>query len=108
MSVYIDVDDALKRVGGNADLYKRLLKRFLDGNDFESLDNAFKNNDIEEAARLAHTIKGVSANLSLIKVRDVSTDLEHLIKDGLDCPASLAELQQAFSDTKDKIAEYIG
>lgn len=104
-SEYIDVDTALKRVGGNMDLFKRLLGRFVAGNNFEALDNALKGGDSEESARLAHTLKGVSSNLSLDKVAALSASIEQLIKGGADYTACLEELRQAYDVTVAKIAE---
>ena len=101
---YIDVNDALKRIGGNMDLYKRLLGRFVGGNHYETLESALRGGDLEEASRLAHTLKGVSANLSLVKVRAITADLELIIKDGHDHSVLLAELKNAYEETSGKIA----
>jgi len=105
---YIDVDGALKRVGGNMDLYKRLLKRFVEGNNLGPLKGAIVNGNPEEAARHAHTVKGVSSNLSLIKIADLSANLEQLIKNGEDHSACLAELEQAYDTTVAIIAGITG
>ena len=101
---YIDVDDALKRVGGNEGLYKKLLTRFVDGNYMDALESAIQSGDMEESARAAHTLKGVSANLSLVKIQSVSVDLEHAIKEGLDHSGKFDELKQVYSATLEKIA----
>ena len=101
---YIEVDDALKRIGGNEGLYKKLLTRFIDGNYLDLLCNAVESGDMEESARMAHTLKGVSANLSLFKIQSVSTELEHMIKDGKDHSAKLDELKQVYNITLEKIA----
>ena len=105
---YVDVNDALKRVGGNMGLYKKLLGRFVEGNHMAALVDALKSDDKEEPIRMAHTIKGVSANLSLIKIRDITTELEQVLKDGADHSAHLAELQQAYDVTVAQIAEITG
>ena len=105
---YIDVEGALKRVGGNMDLYKRLLGRFIDGNNLDPLCAAIDSGDMEEAARLTHTIKGVSSNLSLTKVASLSVQLEQLIKNNDDYNACLSEFKQAYSTTVEKIAEITG
>ena len=105
--VYVDVDDALKRIGGNMDLYKRLLGRFVDGNDMDAMEATIKSGNVEEAARLAHTLKGVSSNLSLTKVAAASIELESSLKSGGDYPAVFEELKQAFDITKAKIAEML-
>ena len=105
---YINIEDALGRIGGNMDLYKRLLGRFLDGNYLEPLNNALSGGDKEEAARLAHTLKGVCANLSLVKLRTLTTEVEQLIKDNKDCSSHLEELKRAYDTTAEKIAEITG
>jgi len=102
---YIDIDDALKRIGGNAELYKKLLARFIDGNYLDSLCEAIQNGDMDESSRLAHTLKGVSANLSLVKIKTVSTELEQTIKDGTDQSGKLTELKQVYGVTLEKIAQ---
>jgi len=102
---YIDINDAVKRIGGNMELYKRLLGRFVSGNELSVLEGALQSGDVEEAKRLTHTIKGVSANLSLVRIRAVTTDLEQTLKDGLDYSASFSELKQAYDGTIKKIEE---
>ncbi|MCL2126549.1 MAG: Hpt domain-containing protein [Oscillospiraceae bacterium] len=102
---YFDLDDALSRIGGNMGLYKRLLGRFIEGNHYEALETALQSGDKEEAARQAHSLKGVSANLSLVKIRALSVELEQLIKDDADHTECLAALKQAFDATVEKAAE---
>ena len=102
--VYIDMDDALKRVGGNKALYKKLLGRFVDGNYIEAIETALQSGDKDESARQAHTLKGVSANLSLERVRALSIELEETVKAGGDTAPGLAELKQAYSTTIEMIA----
>jgi len=105
---YIDVEDAVHRIGGNRDLYKRLLGRFVDGNHFDALVEALDGGDKEEAAHLAHTLKGVSANLSLVKVMSITVALEQCIKEGADHSGRLAELRDAYNVTLGMIAELVG
>jgi len=102
---YIDQDDALSRIGGNMSLYKRLLGRFVEGNHYEELEKALQSGDMEEATRQAHSLKGVSANLSLTKIRSLSIELEQLLKDNADYSSCLNELKQAFTKTVDMINE---
>jgi len=104
---YINVEDALKRVGGNMGLYKRLLTRFTDEDHIAPLEEALITGNTEEASHLAHTIKGVSANLSLIKLAAAAADLEHKVKGGLDHSDSFSELKQVYVITSDKIAEIL-
>lgn len=102
---YIDINDALGRIGGNEGLYKKLLTRFTEGNYLDAICEALEKGDMEESARAAHTLKGVSANLSLVKIQTLSIELEHAIKENSDHSAKLDELKQAFVTTLEKIAE---
>ena len=101
----VDMEDALKRIGGNMGLYKKLLDRFLSGDHYDPIAAAINNGDMEEASRLTHSLKGVSANLSLVKVSSISVELEQKIHDNLDCSSCLADLKQAMTETADMIAE---
>ena len=104
---FIDLEDGLSRIGGNAVMYKRLLGRFVDGDYFDKLEQSLNGGDVEEALRQAHSLKGLSANLSLIKIQAVSVELEQLLKTGDDYSATLGELKQAFIMTAEKIREFI-
>jgi len=99
-SDYIDERDALNRIGGKLDLYQTLLLRFVEGNQLDKLESALELGNISEALRIAHTIKGVAANLSLIKLAAASKQLELLIKDELDYLPKLDELKQIYGQTE--------
>ena len=101
---YIDLDDALSRIGGNMALYKKLLGRFLEGNHYDELENVLNGGNIEDALRQAHSLKGVSANLSLVKIHAYSIQLELLLKENADYAACLNELKEAFGATAEKIS----
>ena len=102
---YINVQDALKRVGGSMALYKRLLNSFVGGDNIDPIEKALNDGAMDDASRLVHTIKGVAANLSLEKLTAAAVDLEHKIKDGLDCSASFETLKQTYLDTSVHINE---
>ncbi|MCL2078514.1 MAG: Hpt domain-containing protein [Oscillospiraceae bacterium] len=102
---YIDVEDAVKRVGGNMDLFKRLLAQFMGGDHFQKLDEALDAGETEAAARLAHTLKGTGANLSLHKLSAAAAELEQNIKNGIDHTESLANLKQIFDATSNEAAK---
>lgn len=102
---YIDLDDALKRVGGNMALYKKLLTRFVDSTYLQDVVDSVQGGNMEEASRHAHTLKGVAANLSLVQVRALCIELEGKIHDGQDCVGCVENLKQAVGVTIEKIAE---
>jgi HPt (histidine-containing phosphotransfer) domain-containing protein len=102
---YINIGDALKRIGGNMDLYKRLLMQFTSGDHIAPLEEAFSKGAMEEASHLIHTLKGVSANLSLIKLQAVAAELEQLVKNNSDYSDKFTELKQVFDITSQQITE---
>ena len=105
---YIDQTAGVSRIGGNLALYKRLLGRFVEGNHYEELERAILNGDMENAALLAHSLKGVSANLSLVKISSITVELEQLLKNNADHSLCLDELKQAYSITLEQISEILG
>ena len=105
---YIDLNDALKRLGGNINLYKQLLKRF-DGNSYiTSIVEALQTGDKTKAAHSAHALKGVSGNLAFGKLKLLSFELEKIIESGADYTACLADMKDALRATDEHIAEIIG
>jgi len=102
---YVDVQDALKRIGGSMDLYKRLLNQFSGGDHIDPLEEALNTGAMEEASRLIHTLKGVAANLSLVKLSTLSGELEHKVKNGLEHSDTFAELKNAYYITSQQISE---
>ena len=101
---FVDVPDALKRIGGSMDLYKRLLGQFTGGDHINPLEEALGTSS-EEASRLIHTLKGVAANLSLKKLSTAASDLEHSIKNGLDHSNAFSELKHVYYETSQEIAK---
>ncbi len=93
----ISLTVGLSRVGGKEELYKRLLKKFFDGNRDKAAEirEALDSEDTETAARLVHTVKGVSGNLGAQDLHSVSADLEREIKEG-----EADSLESAFLDFK--------
>ena len=102
---YVNVPDALKRIGGSMDLYKRLLTQFTGGDHIDPLEEALNTGAMEEAARLIHTLKGVAANLSLVKLSTIASELEHKVKNGIEHSDSFSELKNVYYLTSQQISE---
>jgi len=100
---YINIDEALKRMMGKKAMYAKLLKTFLTMEDFDKLDAAIAEKDCKTASEIAHSIKGVTGNLSLIKLFEESAALMiKLREDILD-----EDLVSRFRYTLDKTKEYV-
>ncbi|PKM65245.1 MAG: hypothetical protein CVU95_16130, partial [Firmicutes bacterium HGW-Firmicutes-2] len=74
----IDMDKGLSRVGGNTKLYLKLLNDYATGyrSFIDDIRAAISEQRLEEARRLAHTLKGVSGNISANEVFSISEQLE--------------------------------
>jgi len=80
----LDITDALKRLGGNRALLKKLLIDFADeySDTAAKLREALDSGDIEYIRRTAHTIKGVAGNLGAEKLSQAATELESACVNG--------------------------
>ena len=104
---YVNIDDALKRVGGNFELYKKLLERFVDGSHVTALEGFLADGNITDASRLVHTLKGVAANLSLTKLAESAAQMEGTIKGGADYIPALEDLKTSNDITAQIISDII-
>ena len=75
----INVEAGLATVGGNHDLYSELLLRFVEhyGDSARELRGLLAFGDLRGAARLAHTVKGVAANLGVERVCRLTRRMEN-------------------------------
>ena len=78
--VYVDQEDGKKRVMNNAKLYAKLLGKFRDETRLEPVFSALEAGNYEEAQGLVHTIKGITANLSIKDLNEKIVELEAQIK----------------------------
>lgn len=80
----VNLKSGLARVGSDQKLYRKLLVKFHDdySDATDQIKDALDTSDQELAQRLAHTVKGVSANLGMDNLQDIAQDLELSIKKG--------------------------
>lgn len=81
---YLDVEDFLGRVGGDAKLVDELLGVYLEEarSELGILKESLKANDAEGAELHAHTLKGMSANVSANAVSAAAKDANEAVKAG--------------------------
>lgn len=79
----VSVSSGLSRVGGNKKLYGKLLCKFKDGqaDAVDRIKAALLSKDVDTAARLAHTVKGVAGNLGGEGLFRAAAELEKAIKE---------------------------
>ncbi len=75
----IHVHEALARLGGNAELLRQLLVRFVEkeGRTGEAIANALANGHRDEARKLAHGLKGASANVGAVRLSKLAEEIEN-------------------------------
>lgn len=83
LSAYgIDLADAMKRMDDDEALYKRLAFKYLNNTNYVDLVAAMEVKDYDDAYHAAHTLKGVSGNLSLAKLYQVASAASDALKQG--------------------------
>ena len=97
--VYLNYEDGIKRVMNNAKLYIKLLTKFRTDTNLDELSSALTEGDMEKAQAQAHTIKGVSANLSLSELFKQVLELENQIKARSVSPNQIELVKTAFAST---------
>jgi two-component system sensor histidine kinase/response regulator len=82
--VGLDSHFGLQAVRGRLDSYLRLLGKFSENhlNDFSGIRHNLAAGNMDEARRLAHSLKGVSATLGAVHIHKTSMALEMAIKEG--------------------------
>ncbi|WP_295008463.1 PAS domain S-box protein [uncultured Dechloromonas sp.] len=82
----LDSNLGLLAVRGRVDSYIRLLGKFTEthGHDFARIRQQLADGNLDEARRLAHSLKGVSATLGAVQVNHAALTLELAIREGRD------------------------
>ena len=104
----MNIEECYRSMGGNysevlcrlpsAALVKKFIVKFLDDGSYRELCKAMERGSREEAFREAHTLKGVSANLGLERLRRSSSDLTELLRPQAETiPQGAAELLERVS-----------
>lgn len=76
----VEIDQGLFRVGGNAKLYRKLLREF--ARDYKDAMVRLREATPEQAQSIAHSLKGVSANLGAVRVADAAGSIEKAARAG--------------------------
>jgi len=105
--VYIDVEDGSKRVMNNTKLYAKLLLKFKDDQNIKNIETHLAAGDLPNAQIASHTLKGLSANLSLIELNRQVLELESQIKAASVKPDQLEIVKDVYSKTLTEIEKVI-
>lgn len=76
----VDTQDALKRFSGNGDLYKRMIGKFPASAESLEVMSFMKEGDYATAVSNAHTLKGVTGNLSITPLYTAYTEIVNSLR----------------------------
>ena len=101
----LDIDRGLQLVQHSARLYQRIFDRFVSSqrNVVEQVRKAIAANQVEDAVRIAHTLKGLAGNLSSAKLVELARLLELHLTEGAPFEAELVQIQQLVASICDAI-----
>jgi HPt (histidine-containing phosphotransfer) domain-containing protein len=107
--VYINLEEALKRVMNNGKLFAKLLNKFKTSNStlLDETCASVAANDYEKAKVSIHTLKGIAANLALTELYKQTVELEAQIKNGSANPDTQETAKRCFAETLVHIDEVI-
>ena len=82
MQITLNIDKAVAALGGNTGLYKKVLVRFNDSyrNAASVISEHLSAGELQDAERLAHTLKGLAGNIGAEELVQASLELEMAIK----------------------------
>ena len=103
----INIEEALKRVRGKHSILKKMLTLFLQSKEFTSFEDALTGEDYSRAAEVIHAIKGITGNLSMDLLFEISTQLMHQLRDGPPNPQLLDAYRDALIKTKAVVEDTI-
>ena len=75
-----DTADGISRCCGSEALYIRLINMIPQEKNFENLEKALNENDLDKAFEAAHALKGVIGNLSLTPMYEKCCEITELLR----------------------------
>lgn len=97
---YVDVDAGLARVRGNKMIYGKMLGLFLNSPEFAAFEECMAAGDWAKGVEVIHGIKGMTGNLSLTPLFELSSALNEQLKQGAPDAGTLAEYRDAYEKTR--------
>lgn len=103
----IDYDNVLLKFGNNEILYKRFLKKFLEDETYYELEKSWNVKNYDEVEKSAHTLKGVSANLGINRLFELTNKIVQAVRmetyDNME--ETYKKLEEEYRLTKEMINE---
>ncbi len=107
MAVYVDLNGGLDRLRGNKAIYKKMLGLFMSNAEFENLKTAIAAGDWARGSDAAHAIKGMTGNLSMPELFEVSTLLMNQMRQGAPDTQCVERYNIAYEQTRAEVQKLI-
>lgn len=103
----VDANEGIRRFNNNREVFESFLKTFPESGLYEKMVDCIKEKNVEEAFRQAHSLKGVSGNLSLVKLHaDLIPLVEELKAGSLEkAPELLSPVTESYNKVVEMIKE---
>ncbi len=97
-SALIDYEQGLRQLDGDAETYDLVLRKFVEvhADDATRLQRALQQDDLETAARMAHSLKGIGGTIGAASLQAAMASVEGALTEGVS-GAALDELVHASS-----------
>lgn len=106
----LDTEDLLARCLGNMEFACKILGKFCQrcDEDLVALEQAVSDDDAESVARLAHRLKGASANASARTLQKHASEIERAARGKLltEVPASMESLKRARTRFSEAVSQF--
>jgi HPt (histidine-containing phosphotransfer) domain-containing protein len=99
---YVNIAEGLARVVNHTAIYKKVLTSFLSSAYFEEFSAQVEAGD-QAALSTIHTLKGVTANLSLAKINALCIQVEQKMKQGESVLSDIATMTEVMNKTKEYV-----
>lgn len=95
---------------GQDEFIDMFVKAFVDEPSFGQLKAAMESGDMQEAFKMAHTLKGVCDNISFTRLREDAYSITEALRNGNDIPLAkeiFVKFEADYNETIEEIRKYM-
>lgn len=106
----LDAQAGLNRTRGKQDFYLKLLKQFVaDFQSFEEQTMQFlRQGKLQDAERLAHSLKGVAGSVGALRVAAAASDMEQVLRRGEPSETALESVERELRPMMNGLTDHFG
>ncbi len=109
--MWIDFASGIERLGGKQEKYKHILESFIENhkNDHNNLNQFLAIGNFDEAKKILHILKGISANIGAIKLNEAALRLENAVdyRDEEEIAKEKSQFEIAFKESCNSVAQFV-